>query len=358
MKKDWFTSFAASVVVTALASTTTLASPASMAGLGHRSAKTTSPMGIPSPTAKWDQETAHLPSKQISPVKHPFKYLSASIKEMPIGANRRNSANAVMPPANQHNDSISLSTPVGAPNPQLFISAAQLCESKGEVDKARANYNQALSMWPGQVDVLRAAARMEDRIGQMPVAESLYRQAVTANPQHAGAHNDLGLCLARQGKLEASVTEIEQAVQIQPTKALYRNNAATVLVEMREDQRAIAHLAAVHGAAEANYNFGQLLVQRGRPADATQYFQAAVQQNPQMQHAHEALAKLQTGSTVAADTTTPATTPTITPSGGPTFGPSMTYPSTARSPEFNTSGYIPPRVLPPVAAQPGGPIQR
>jgi Flp pilus assembly protein TadD len=200
---------------------------------------------------------------------------------------------------------------------------------------------------------------MEDRLGQMPVAENLYRQAVALNPQHAGAHNDLGLCLARQGKLDASVQEIEQAVQLQPTKALYRNNAATVLVEMRDDQRAIAHLAAVHAPAEANYNFGQLLVQRGRPADATPYFQAAVQQNPQMQHAHVALARLQ-GSVPA--TTPPAVvteTPTTTsPPVDPATGPVMTYPSTARSPEFNTSGYVPPRALPPVATRPSPPVRR
>jgi Tfp pilus assembly protein PilF len=264
-----------------------------------------------------------------------------------------------MPPAQQQNDPLSLNSPTPPPTPQLFIAAAQICESKGEIDKARGNYQKALSMWPGQVDVLRAAARMEDRLGQMPVAENLYRQAVALNPQHAGAHNDLGLCLARQGKLEASVQEIEQAVQLQPTKALYRNNAATVLVEMHEDQRAIAHLAAVHGAAEANYNFGQLLVQRGRAADATPYFQAAVQQDPQMQHAHVALAKLQgsvpSTTAPAAVTELPATTP---PQADPETGPVMTYPSTARSPEFNTSGYVPPRALPPVATRPSPPVRR
>jgi Flp pilus assembly protein TadD len=201
---------------------------------------------------------------------------------------------------------------------------------------------------------------MEDRLGQMPVAESLYRQAATLNPQHAGAHNDLGLCLARQGKLEASMQEIEQAIQLQPTKPLYRNNAATVLVEMRQDQRAIAHLAAVHGPAEANYNFGQLLVQRGRASDATPYFQAAVNQNPQMQHAHVALAKLQ-GTATTTTSTTPAVAtevPASAPQQGPTFGPTMTYPSTAHGPAYNTSGYVPPRALPPVAQHPGNTVQR
>jgi Tfp pilus assembly protein PilF len=301
------------------------------------------------------------PSKQISPTRNPIKYFTTAISEMPVGKRNGNSANAVMPPANQQSDALALGAPPAAPTPQLFIAAAQICESKGEIDKARGNYQKALTMWPGQVDVLRAAARMEDRLGQMPVAETLYRQAVTMNPQHAGAHNDLGLCLARQGKLEASVQEIEQAINIQPSKALYRNNAATVLVEMRQDQRAIAHLAAVHGAAEANYNFGQLLVQRGRPADATPYFQAAVQQNPQMQHAHVALAKLLNSTASTTNSAAPAVTtetPTTTVPPGAAIGPSFTYPSTPQTPEYNTSGYVPPRALPPVASQPTGRVQR
>jgi tetratricopeptide (TPR) repeat protein len=305
---------------------------------------------------------------------------------MPIGskAKRSASANYVMPPAERHNDSISLSTPVGQPTPQLFISAAQMCEKQGDISQARNNYQQALSMWPGHVEVLRAAARMEDRLGDLAVAENLYQQAVTANPQHAGAHNDLGLCLARQGKLEASVQVIEQAIQLQPDKALYRNNAATVLVEMRQDQRALGHLAAVHGAADANYNFGQLLVQRNRAADATPYFQAAVEQNPQLEHAHVALAKLRGQQVQNNVTATYPATAAPQPAGqavapqAPTYapqtGPQLSYPSTARSPDAGASSYSPPtngaatdafraandprigsmpRYLPPVSGQPG-----
>ena len=61
-----------------------------------------------------------------------------------------------------------------------------MCEQQNDVPQARKNFQKALTMWPGQVEVLRAAARMEDRQGNLPLAENLYQQAVTANPQHAG----------------------------------------------------------------------------------------------------------------------------------------------------------------------------
>ena len=61
---------------------------------------------------------------------------------------------------------------------------------------------------------------------------------------------------------------------------------------MHEDQRALAHLSAVHGAAESSYNLGQLLVDRGRPHEAIVYFQRAVELDPTMQPAHAAIAQL------------------------------------------------------------------
>jgi tetratricopeptide (TPR) repeat protein len=369
MRNNWLTKMAAAFAAIGTIGSSLQASPAGMAASAPRTA--------PAPVGNADSaSTAYAdglrPSARISPTKNPFKYFVAAMSEFPIGGKTGVSANPLMQPTQSHNDAIALDKPVGPPTPELFISMAQLAERQGNVQQARGHFGQALSMWPGHVEVLRAAARMEDRLGQLAMAETLYGQAVAANPQHAGALNDLGLCLARQGKLEQSVQVLEQAINLQPDKPLYRNNAATVLIELRQDQRALGHLVAVHGAAEANYNFGQLLVQRGRAAEATPYFQAAVDQNPQLQSAHVALAKLR--GTAEPQATTPAAARQTQPAG-----PQFYYPATARSPEPGASTYVPPtyyaptgtappiatpnygpaptRYLPPVASQ-RGPIQR
>jgi tetratricopeptide (TPR) repeat protein len=307
------------------------------------------------------------PSASISPWRHPVKYFTAAMSEMPIGtkANGR-VGNPVMKAAPSRQDPISLATPTGPLTPELVIPIAQMCERQGDVAQARQHYQRALAQWPGNVALLRQAARMEDRQSQYAVAESLYRQAVASDPRHAGAHNDLGLCLARQGKLDVAMQEIEQAIQLQPHEARYRNNAAIVLVEMRQDQQALAHLAAVHGSAEANYNLGQLLVQRGRADEAAPYFVAAIEQRPDMQAAHDALAELQgvaaaaptiatdvapleTGPTVATEPTAPATAPMVVPQQASPAGPQFQYPATATSPGMGTSSYLPPGYRPPAA---------
>ena len=390
MHTAWRKSISVAVGALGLTATTVLADPASMAMSGRRSApaaqpatssgfwpwsKSTpanqapaaAPMTAQAPPTWQGVQPVQLPSSEISPFQHPIKYLGASFSEMPIGKSKP-STHPVMQPAQPRTDAISLSVPTGPPTPEFFIFAAQMCEKQGDLAQARQNLQRALSMWPGNADVLRAAARMEDRQSNLPLAENLYQQAVTSNPQNAAALNDLGLCLAREGKLEPSVQVLEQAIHLQPDKSLYRNNAATVLVEMRQDQRALGHLAAVHNAADANFNLGQLLVDRGRPADATTYFQTALQLNPGMQQAQDAIAKLGGQTNVAAQASVaPAVPQQQFAPAGPNFGPQqptystgpqLGYPATARTPGPGTSSYVPPQYIPPVASQPGRTLQR
>ena len=393
MRKAKLTTFTAVFCAAELAATLAGANPAMMAAKSRRpEAATTSSIW---PWSKTSTQPAPAPLTQpptakISATHHPIQYLKSAASNLPVVSKGKNSsaARASEEAARSQHDPISLNTPTGPPTPEFYIYAGQMCEQQGDVPQARKNFQRALGMWPGHVEVLRAAARMEDRQANLPLAENLYQQAVTANPQHAGALNDLGLCLARQGKLEPSRQVLEQAVQLQPTKALYRNNAATVLVEMHQDQRALGHLAAVHGAADANFNLGQLLVQRGRGADAAPYFQAALQQNPNLQAAQEALNKLQgtQGSQVVVSTPPanqqPAASqpmasqpmaaqpmvsqmpvqagPTVAPQQGwPTPPQAASYPATARVPGTDVSGSNSPRYLPPVATRPvQGPIRR
>src|SRR5262249_27694260 len=160
--------------------------------------------------------------------RHPIDYVSAKWR----GPTTAAAQTAAPRPTPVYHDSIALNNPAGPPTPELFIAMAQISERQGNVVQARQQLQHALSMWPNNIDLLRAAGRMEDRAGNLPLAEALYQRAVTTSPQHAGALNDLGVCLARQGKLEQSVQTLEQAAYLQPAEARYRNNAATVLVEM------------------------------------------------------------------------------------------------------------------------------
>jgi Tfp pilus assembly protein PilF len=346
--KNRLVSTAISLLATGLIAGGVEASPASMWVTGTPATAPssswelwkTSPVATPVPV---QNPSLPLTNTQPSPVWHPIDYVSAKWN-----------GNAPVHPAQTtpaYNDPIALRNPAGPPTPALFIAMAQISERQGNVPEARHDLQHALSMWPNDIELLRAAARMEDRVGNLPVAETLYHRAVTANPQHPGALNDYGLCLAREGKFDQSIQMIEQAVYLQPDKPLYRNNAATVLVEMRQDPRALAHLSAVHAPAEANYNLGQLLVERNRPQDAIKYFQAALNIDPAMQPAQVALAQLKITApgqqpiaiAQAAIASRPNdVTPVGTQAASPPPIPQTNYPETALAPLVGQSSAIPP----------------
>ena len=135
---------------------------------------------------------------------------------------------------------------------------------------------------------------------------ALYERAVALEPKNAAACNDLGLCLARQGQLDKAVARLQQAVKLQPAKTLYRNNLATVLVEIGDPQNAYAHLAAVHPADVAHYNVGYLLAQSNQPNGAAQHFDAALKANPNLVEARQWLDSLGRTESIAAATPAPA----------------------------------------------------
>lgn len=291
------------------------------------------------------------PAQEISPWRNPIRYFSAAMMETPIAVAMHDdtpgqAAAVTAPPARR--DRPAASGPPGPTSPEQLLAMAQQAERQGDIRQAREQIQRALQSWPHDVELIRAAARMEDRQDQLPLAESLYRRAVAADPQHAGALNDLGLCLARQGKLEQSVQTIEQAIYLQPEKALYRNNVATVLVELGQQQKALAHLSAVHGPAESNYNLGQLLVQRGRAAEATPYFQVAQRMDPGLLSAStDAAGDERRASEASQVATDRRPSPRMGErQDGPALAPQQaagepSFPSAASGPAFNTSSSVP-----------------
>lgn len=195
-------------------------------------------------------------------------------------------------PVSQEPDSIALNNAVTEPTPSLYVSMAQVCETRNDIDGARRLYQQALAAGPENVETLREIGHFEDRQNHLADAERLYSQAASIAPHDPATLNDLALCLARQGKLAPSVEVLHRAVRIAPDKALYRNNIATVLMEMGEQHEAMTHLMAAHKPAAAFYNMGHLLEKGGQSEAAAGHYAEAARLDPRMTNAQSALARL------------------------------------------------------------------
>ncbi len=178
------------------------------------------------------------------------------------------------------------------PDPNFYVAMAKMAEQSGKVGQARQNYESALKLDPHHYGALLNYARLKDRQGRLDEATRLYQQATKANPNSAAAWNDLGLCLARRRLLHESVRTLEKAIQLQPRETLYRNNIATVLVELNEVDAAHKHLRAVHTEAAADYNLGYLLQKRGQIEPARRLFAEALARDPSLGAARAWLKKL------------------------------------------------------------------
>lgn len=168
------------------------------------------------------------------------------------------------------------------PGPETFVAMARLHAEAGRLAEAEQQYVNALRADPRHLGALLGYAHLMDHAGHGNEAIRLYQQAAAAHPNEASVFNDAGLCYARNGQLNPAAAHLARAVQLQPKKALYRNNLAVVLVETGQNEQALAQLRAVHAESVARFNLGQLLLRKGESQAAAEQFSAALRADPAM----------------------------------------------------------------------------
>ncbi|MDX8514167.1 tetratricopeptide repeat-containing sulfotransferase family protein [Mesorhizobium captivum] len=120
--------------------------------------------------------------------------------------------------------------------------------------------------------------------GRRQEAESLYRQVLGQQPNHAAALHFLGLLLHQTGRSEEGLDLIEQSVTLQPRNADFLNNMGTV---MRDLGRVAAAADFFRGAVEirpdqlaARDNLGSSLKQLGQFEGAEEIYRGTIGRNP------------------------------------------------------------------------------
>lgn len=229
-------------------------------------------------------------------------------------------------------DPVSLSSKAPKPDAEMYVSMARVQESGGNMQAAEQMFQQALQidnkhvpalvglgqmrfrqqkhqeafaifnqvrqLDPNNLEAILGQAHFHDTRENMPEASRLYSEATQKHPNVARTWNDLGLCLARQRRLGESQQALQKAVQLDAGNVLYRNNLATVLVELRRPDEALAHLQQAHGPAAGHYNLGFLLHRRGEDQAAAEQFQYALRVDPSFEAAKLWLDKINSGNSV------------------------------------------------------------
>jgi len=132
------------------------------------------------------------------------------------------------------------------------------------------------------------ATYLRNRVWQDSI--TLWSDVLSKNPQSHRAHNNLGLALAVQGRLDEAIAHYAKALQIKPELARafnyvkLHNNWGVALMAQGKLKKAIAHyLEAMQinsSCADTHNNLGLALATQGRLDEAMGHYAEALRINP------------------------------------------------------------------------------
>jgi Flp pilus assembly protein TadD len=126
--------------------------------------------------------------------------------------------------------------------------------------------------------------------GRVEEAGTHFREALGLMPDYADAHINLGAVLKRQGDLTGAVRHYLKALHLRPDHAVVHNNLGNLLTRMGQYHRAVRHLKAAAQLrpdyADAHNNLGNALAALGRLQAAVSHYETALRLEPGHGNAH------------------------------------------------------------------------
>jgi tetratricopeptide (TPR) repeat protein len=182
-------------------------------------------------------------------------------------------------------------------NEVMFADAVRHHQA-GRIDEAVAHYERALALKPDHAEAHNNLGVALAALGRMDGAVAHYERALVLKPDYAEAHNNLGITLAALGRIDSAVAHYERALILKPDYADARNNLGNALVAEGNLDGAMAHyrrvLAISPNHAEAHNNLGHIFKTQGRFDDAMAHYGRAIANRPAYAEAHFNRAEIKT----------------------------------------------------------------
>jgi tetratricopeptide (TPR) repeat protein len=123
--------------------------------------------------------------------------------------------------------------------------------------------------------------------------ETLFRRTIQQNPNCSMPHNNLGVILLNDGKIQDAMGQFEEALRANPDSFEADNNLGTALFKLGKTQDAIAHfekaLKVNPHYFQAHSNLGDALLKEGQTPKGIKHLQEALRINPYFAEAHNSL---------------------------------------------------------------------
>ena len=167
---------------------------------------------------------------------------------------------------------------------QIQISSAIDLFSKGEINQALDAVQGLLKDYPNEPVLFNIKGACYADLGQLDVAVTNYKEAITIKPDYAKAHFNLAGSLYDLGQLKAAVESYKETLEIEPGYAEAYNNLGNVFQELKQANSAVQSykkaLEIKPDYVAAQYSLGNTFMELGQLEEAVKSYKAALKLKP------------------------------------------------------------------------------
>jgi len=178
--------------------------------------------------------------------------------------------------------------------PQILALAIQH-HQQGQFSQAESLYRQILARERDHADALHLLGVLHSQTGDFKSGVRLIKKAIKKNKTSAVFHSNLGAALKELGDYQEAAQACRRAIALNPKQvsAETYNNLGVVLKEQDKSAEAMENyrraLAIQPNFAEVYSNMGEILKEQGDIEAAIEHYQKALAINPQLANAHNNL---------------------------------------------------------------------
>jgi Tfp pilus assembly protein PilF len=178
-------------------------------------------------------------------------------------------------------------------NANVQVAMGRTAEQSGDLDTAMAAYNAALKNDPHRADANQRLAVVHDRLGRFQESAAYYAKALAEGPGDAEIFCDKGYSLYLQRSWADADVCLRQSIALNPKLARAHNNLGLLLVKDEKIDEALAEFrAAGCRPAEAHQNVAFVLSTEKRFDLARRHYELALAADPSSTIARDRLAEL------------------------------------------------------------------
>jgi tetratricopeptide (TPR) repeat protein len=127
-----------------------------------------------------------------------------------------------------------------SPHTGTILQQGLALHRKGQLDEARALYEQALLLQPESFEALHLLGLIAFQAHDPAQAADLFRKALLVNPDSPIAHHDYGSAQSALGKHRAALVSYDDAIALDPEYALAHYNRGNTLFDLGMLESAVA----------------------------------------------------------------------------------------------------------------------